>query len=47
LDKDDIPLLELITAKCLDRDAGSGQPQALLEAEKDHTVAIVKRNWGT
>jgi len=47
LDKDDIPLLELIRAECLDSDARSGRPQALSEAEKDHLVATVKRNWGT
>jgi len=47
LDEDDIPLLELISAECLDSDACSGRPQALAEAEKNHLVAMVKRNWGT
>jgi len=47
LDEDDIPLLELISAEGLDSDARSGWPQALSEAEKDHLVATVKRNWGT
>jgi hypothetical protein len=47
LDEDDIPLLELISVVCLDSDARSGRPQALSEAEKDHLVATVKRNWGT
>jgi len=46
LDEDDIPLLEWISAECLDSDARSGRPQALSEAEKDHLVATVKRNWG-
>jgi len=47
LDEDNIPLLELISAECLDTNAHSGQPQALSEAEHDYLVATVKRNSAT
>ena len=46
LEEEEIPLLDLISADCLNPDARSGQPQALSEAEKDHLVATTKRDWG-
>ena len=42
-----LPVLNLISADCLDPDARSGRPQVLSEAEKDHLVATAKRDWGT
>ena len=43
----EIPLLELISADCLDSDARIGRTQALSEAEKDHLIATAQRDWGT
>lgn len=43
----EIGLLDLISAECLNSDARSGRPQVSLEVEKDHLVAIAKRDWGT
>ena len=37
-----LPVLNLISADCLDPDARSGRPQVLSEAEKDHLVATAK-----
>ena len=45
--EEEIPLLELISADCLDSDARGGRTQALSEAEKDHLIATAKRDWGT
>lgn len=43
----EIGLLDLISVECLNSDARSGRPQALSEVEKNHLVAIAKRDWGT
>ena len=42
-----LPLLELISADCLDSDARCGRPQSLSGAERDHLIATAKRDWGT
>ena len=43
----EIGFLDLISAECLDVESRSGRPQALSEEEKDHLIAITKRDWGT
>ena len=44
---EEIPLLDLISADCLNPDARSGRSQALSEAERDHLIVTTKRDWGT
>ncbi|KAF8533439.1 hypothetical protein BDD12DRAFT_899034 [Trichophaea hybrida] len=46
-DVGEIPLLELISAECLDSDLDSGRPQALSETEKDHLAATISNSWKT
>lgn len=43
----EIGLLEIINAECLNSDVRSGRPQVLSEMEKDHLVAVAKRDWST
>jgi len=47
LGKHNTPLLQWLSAVCLDSIVCSGYLQVLSEAEKDHFVATVKRTWGT
>ena len=43
----EIELLDLISTEYLNSDAWSGRPQVLSGLEKDHLVAVAKRDWGT
>ena len=43
----DLPLLELLSADCLNSDARCGRPESLSNAERDHLIATAKRDWGT